>query len=333
MVRLPNRIPHSDSVLLSAAVKIGKQDSSCCHRQIARQIPVAQMTKPQESLTNRLTETTMGMESKRKKAPSSTTPMRPPVPHVPTNPTDATDAVGLSSTTTSTSSGKEVAVQDNDGVLTGTSSDNRPAGSDPAERRKKSREQLWDETFSVLVEYLNEHKTWPTSKKNKPLYNWIGVQRQRREAQKLPHHRFEKLNKLGVPWTGTVAGVAHYPRSGNLEGSGNTDAMERVREVTREELYAQAWHVTFSRLVQYLTENKTWPTDTKHRPLYSWVNAQRRQRRLGKLSNNYIKQLDALGFPWKSGRGNVPYRPVRPQSRVYDVDMIGHDNSGSNQQR
>ena len=317
------------------------------------------------------------MEMKSKKTTLRTTPMRPPIPLVPITLMDATVAVGLSSTTTSTSSGEEDAVQDNNGVFMGTSSPVLPQGHDcdvdlcitggdgskplqqtvPLESldesdddqhvsleetvvdadqdrdtdsdaddtaeggRKVAREELysraWNEKFRILVQHLNENKTWPRTREHEVLYKWTNDQRRRWSAGTLLQNRFEKLDELGFPWTGGIAGVPYCPRERPTKNS-DDGTSERGGKVTHEDVRTQAWNEKFRVLVEHLNENKTWPRFREHKDLLRWTHDQRRRWSAGTLPQNRFERLDELGLPWTGGIAGVPYRPR--SERLGEVD-------------
>ena len=194
--------------------------------------------------------------------------------------------------------------------------------------RKEVLDQAWDEKLRTLVQYLNEHQTWPPPSKEMHLYRWIAEQRGRRERGQLAQNRFERLHALGMPWIGAIAGVPYRPRQQKMTNGDDRTTEERDK-VSREELRSRAWDEEFNRLVQHLNEQKKWPTSWNGGPLCSWLSAQRKRKEEGKLPHYQLKKLTELGFAWEGKIDDVPFNP-RTIRQEKNTDRSIDDTQNSN---
>ena len=180
--------------------------------------------------------------------------------------------------------------------------------------REDMRSRVWDAKFSKLVQHLNEHKTWPTSSNGKTLYGWIQGHRQQLVEETLPEDKFKKLDELGFPWIGAIAGVPYRPPGQQPENDHEDHAIQAKEGNTQEQLRSQIWNEQFSSLVRHLNQHRKWPTSPKHRVLYSWVDKQRDKHHVNKLSQDKFERLDELGCPWEEKLSSAPYRPRGQQT-------------------
>ena len=194
--------------------------------------------------------------------------------------------------------------------------------------REELRSRAWNEKVRTLVQYLNEHQTWPPPSKEMHLYRWIAEQRGRRERGQLAQNRFERLHALGMPWIGAIAGVPYRPRQQKMTNGDDRTTEERDK-VSREELRSRAWDEEFNRLVQHLNEQKKWPTSWNGGPLCSWLSAQRKRKEEGKLPHYQLKKLTELGFAWEGKIDDVPFNP-RTIRQEKNTDRSIDDTQNSN---
>ena len=135
-----------------------------------------------------------------------------------------------------------------------------------------ARDAEWDEMFNELVEYYKIHghcnvpQQWPA---NPQLGHWVQVQRRFRKLDRLPENRIQKLSEIGFEW----------------------------------EIHAANWEQRLEELVAFKAEHghvdvpKRWKANPK---LAQWVRVQRGLRATGKLSQDRIDRLDAVGFVWRA---------------------------------
>ncbi|MBT8460602.1 MAG: Helicase associated domain protein [Boseongicola sp.] len=124
----------------------------------------------------------------------------------------------------------------------------------------------WERMYSELIRYKDKHGScnvpvgWP---ENKKLAAWVA--KQRRDRDKLPANRVERLNALEFDWA-----------------PDNT-----------------AWERMYSELARYHDEHGDWSIprgSPEYTQLANWVTAQRTKRQ--KLPLDKQERLDALGFDW-----------------------------------
>ena len=132
----------------------------------------------------------------------------------------------------------------------------------------------WERAFSKLTEYKAEYedvlvpKDFVTADGFK-LGVWVGVQRKSKVKGKLCQERVDRLNTLGMVW----------------------DAL------------ADAWEQAFSKLTEYKAQHedvlvpKDFVTADGFK-LGVWVGAQRKRKAKGKLCQERVDRLNALGLVW-----------------------------------
>lgn len=129
------------------------------------------------------------------------------------------------------------------------------------------RDERWDSTYTLLVEYKSTHghcnapSDWPV------LGRWVNKQRQAAKRGALTKDRIERLNAIGFVWN-------------ILESSWNemSDAL-----------------ADFKRVYGHCNVPQGWQDNPK---LARWVNTQRTDKKRGTLSVDRISRLEALGFVW-----------------------------------
>ena len=128
----------------------------------------------------------------------------------------------------------------------------------------------WEEIFDQLVAYKAKHGDCNVPRGYGPdpqLGTWVQNQRQFRRKGKLSQQQFDRLDALGFIWD---------PRKAR-------------------------WHEMLERLVAYKAGHGDCNVPQCYEPdpqLGSWVHNQRQFRRKGKLSQQPIDRLNALGFYW-----------------------------------
>jgi len=129
----------------------------------------------------------------------------------------------------------------------------------------------WDSNFELLKSFYTEHghcRVQKRSKADKSLGIWVAHQRALKSKGQLTDQRISKLDSLEFEW----------------------------------DLLSVDWNHMFSLLTEYHSSyGNCQPSQTSknHKDLGLWVRRQRRQYRLGKLSPERIKNLEALGFEWE----------------------------------
>lgn len=151
-----------------------------------------------------------------------------------------------------------------------------------SEEVKGLHKKYWNEMFEKLLKYKEEHGDTRVPRKFPPdqkLARWVDQQARDFKAGKISDERMEKLTSIGFDF-----------------GS------RRQRD---------EWDVMFYQLVGYKkASGKTRVSKKKSKDdadregqdnrLAKWVDAQRRLKRLNKLSHIQIKRLESIGFEWNA---------------------------------
>ena len=136
----------------------------------------------------------------------------------------------------------------------------------------------WDEMFNLLVEHLNEHNKYPSSRdkdpKIKKLARWVDTQRVRYKKGTLPKKRIEKLKSINFVF---------------------------------QKIEIKSWDEMFDLLVKYLNEhNNEYPSqrdkDPEIRKLSIWVSYQRMCYKKGTLPKDKIKKLKSINFKFEKNK-------------------------------
>ena len=134
----------------------------------------------------------------------------------------------------------------------------------------------WAEMLAALVAYKQQHgdcnvpQRWP---ENPALGTWVRTQRAIHAAAKLSVERIQRLDELGFVW----------------------------------DPFTAAWEETFTALVAYKQQHGDCNVPQKWREnptLGGWVSSLRTKYRTGRLSQERIERLDALGFEWARTRAS-----------------------------
>ena len=134
----------------------------------------------------------------------------------------------------------------------------------------------WEIRVRELVEFFAQFGHYEVPKAYAPnpsLSNWVSMQRVRQRLGKLDRARYERLDALGFSW---LAKDRHSDRCWD----------KRLAELR-----------AFKQKHQHMLGEKE-----MGRQLFSWRNTQRLLRREGKLSEDRIARLDAIGFEWSDPR-------------------------------
>lgn len=175
----------------------------------------------------------------------------------------------------------------------------------------------------------NDGRIW---KNDKPLWNWVAIQRSWHHKGKVARHRMRLLEEIGfiwdvreIVWEGRFAELLAYKaRFGNAlvpdgwaenpalggwlckqrsrSGRLTLERKKRLEELgcfTRRECLE--WEQRFEQWKSYVREHGTTKISGsgRYRPLGSWSQVQRTQKRRGELSPDYLRRLEEAGFPWE----------------------------------
>jgi superfamily II DNA or RNA helicase/ferredoxin-thioredoxin reductase catalytic subunit len=128
-------------------------------------------------------------------------------------------------------------------------------------------ETSWEEMFLALVEYKNKygHCNIPQSYSDLPkLYTWVSHQRTAKQKGTIIEERKKRLEGIGFVWN-------------TLEAS---------------------WEKMFTELMEYKSTHGHCNVPRRYKPLSTWVNNQRQNKKKGILSQEYIARLNEIGFMW-----------------------------------
>ena len=138
----------------------------------------------------------------------------------------------------------------------------------------------WRAHYDELVAYKDQHGDCNVSRSdetNKSLVNWVATQRTAYKNGKLSEDRIRMLNDIGFVWK-------QYERA--------------------------TWRAHYDELVAYKDQNgdcNVSQSDETNKSLVNWVYTQRYAYRDGKLSEDRVRMLNAIGFVWKQS-GHVTWR-------------------------
>ena len=121
----------------------------------------------------------------------------------------------------------------------------------------------------LVLEYTEGHCNVPGKYKDNPaLGSWCGTQRQRKKKGKLAQDKIDRLNAIGFVWG---------------------ESFDVLWDRQFEALIAYKEKVDDCNVPQRYEDNPT---------LGAWCNKQRIDKKKGKLSQDKIDRLDAIGFVW-----------------------------------
>jgi hypothetical protein len=199
--------------------------------------------------------------------------------------------------------------------------------------------EAWDEMFRTLLAYKELHGDcnvpvgWAPNKK---LEWWVATQRKDYWAHSLNAGRIRQLEEAGFVWqtTNTSEWERHYSElAAYRQANGNclvatqtelgrwvntqqqafaTDRLSTERHDRLEQLgfewngrprFAANWEEGFAMLLQYRDEYGSCDAPQKHpnhRRLGVWISNQRTKFRKGRLNEDQVRRLEAIGFKWKA---------------------------------
>jgi helicase associated protein/helicase-like protein len=201
---------------------------------------------------------------------------------------------------------------------------------------------LWDKMFEALLDYKNKYGNCnvPDKWSDRKLSGWVGNQRQFKKRGILSEDRIRRLGEAGFDWSPRDAawdkmfadlvkyrlkhGHCNVPqdcpqnpplgswvsRQRYLRESGNLSET-RIQQLKRIgfnwEIVDTTWEQMFSGLTEYKREHGDCNVPQKwsgNRQLGTWVSSQRQAKRKGKLPEELVRRLDALGFVWDAANAH-----------------------------
>lgn len=132
-------------------------------------------------------------------------------------------------------------------------------------------EAAWQAQYQVVREFYERHGRLET--RDRTINRWLSLQRTLFHKGKLPQHRIDALNALGMRWE---------------QKAWMSDGWEKGLAAAR------AYHAQHGTLA---TCRKNQEQDGF--PLGSWLNSRRVEKRKNRLSPDKIKALDELGIVWE----------------------------------
>ena len=187
-----------------------------------------------------------------------------------------------------------------------------------------------------------EHGRCNVPESHGPLGKWVATQRQAYKKGKLPEERILKLDALGFVWNPTPswderlgelmkyqAEQGHCNVPAESQGSlgiwvANQRRVYRKKKLSGERVQKLdalgflwnplgtplTWDERFKELTKYKAEHGDCTIPVTQGSLGGWVGHQRHAYKKGKLSEERVRKLDALGFSW--GWGTIPNSKRRP---------------------
>ncbi|GCA62991.1 hypothetical protein KIPB_007191, partial [Kipferlia bialata] len=196
----------------------------------------------------------------------------------------------------------------------------------------------WDKSFMALQRHRGSHGKWPSEAEDKTLYEWAEAQRILYVSGKLPVAKACRLESIDFPlreketesssaWDVNLATLRRhlttrdklspeteremtrwckYQRGCKRKGTLSKRRIDLLNSIgfvwdPREQL----WDDTILELQQYLQTHTKWPGHDSP-SLSGWVYRARHLRREGRLSDERLAALDALGIDWNpNGKRSV----------------------------
>ena len=127
----------------------------------------------------------------------------------------------------------------------------------------------WEEQFDELTAFQQQHghcNVSTLSRTHAALGNWVRTQRRQRLLGKLSQEQVQRLDQLGFTWN----------------------------------IAPDQWEQMFAALAKHKRIQGHCRVSLKNRKLCSWVYTQRIFYRKGKLTEEQIRRLEALGFQWRA---------------------------------
>ena len=134
------------------------------------------------------------------------------------------------------------------------------------------RTESWERAFTAFVKFHDREKHCIVPDKHTEngiqLGSWISVQRLIKKKGKLAHERVRRMNNLGFVW----------------------------------DVLSEQWEQAFSAAKKFYKREKHWDIPDDHIEdgvkIGNWVGVQRGARNKGRLSQDRLMRLDAVGFSW-----------------------------------
>ena len=193
----------------------------------------------------------------------------------------------------------------------------------------------WFYNFGLLQNFkeLNGHTNVPsTYEENPPLATWVISQRVKYKQNCLPKDRILKLEGLGFIWSPIDSaweemycalykffeknGHCNVPktyseklcswvetqRSYFKQGKQPKEKIEKLNAIHFDwDPYDSAWQEMFNALCEFKQKTghlDVWKPPMRNEKLCTWVDNQRKKYKTNKLSDDYIKKLNEIGFDW-----------------------------------
>jgi len=191
-------------------------------------------------------------------------------------------------------------------------------------------ESQWEERFSELLAYKNEHGDVNVPHRPSDLGKWIQNQRTDYKKGVLSTQSIKRLNDIGLVWDipefqweekfnellayknkygnldipQNVIGLGEWvstQRKNNKNGKLSDEKIARLNKIGFVwDSYDFRWGERFRELLAYKGEHGDVNVSSRYpEKLGLWVHTQRRDKRNGKLSADKIRQLDEIGFVWE----------------------------------
>lgn len=174
----------------------------------------------------------------------------------------------------------------------------------PTEPNELEPAEAWKDKLAKLAVYKQLHGTCNVPRtvegEDRKLSHWVGLQRQRKAANKMSQYEQDELEKLGFEWV--LLSKAERP----------------------------GWEQQFEQLVQFKNEHghckvpAKWAENPK---LAKWVSKQREKQRMNKLPVDRKAKLDSVQFAWSyiEASNKQPWEARLEQLKQYKATH-GHCN-------
>ncbi len=219
-------------------------------------------------------------------------------------------------------------------------------------------EHEWQNRYQELKQYVEQNGDALVPQSHPILGSWIGSQRNSRKAGKLSDDRIKLLNEIGFIWDPfehewqiryqelrqyvEQNGDALVPRSHPTLGlwvkqqrsayNNSKLSTERIKRLNiigfSWDPIEQEWQIRYQELKQYIEQNGDALVPISHPTLGSWIGSQRNSRKAGKLSDDRIKLLDAIGFLWDphEEKWQKQYRELKKYIKDNGNHLVPSDN-------
>lgn len=189
----------------------------------------------------------------------------------------------------------------------------------------EQQDSRWMRMFEEVKAFYAEKEYWPKRGEG-ALSVWCNTQRQARRNGKLTKERIRKLDGLGFQWKQDLDGdwmdnynelktfqAKHkrFPKAseGSLGAWCCTQRKSRKQEQLSEERIRkldaigfiwssdEVWEANYEQLLSFHSKHLRWPTSREGK-LGSWCFVQRKTHKKGELSEERVRKLEAIGFPF-----------------------------------